>query len=500
MTMGRRTLGSAVWILTCFVGACGAEVTTEERGFDAGVPGDRDGGAGRPIDGGRTPDPDAGPVPDGGGDRPDGTMPRACPPDPSLGRGLRWIRANPMFISGLTVSMGAPSRAFVDAYFDDFRANAVHLWEDGLPAEVDGWQAARAGAPFVSWVHKSGISHANRELIGGLSADRPGRIGYQVGDEPLSMSEYLEIEEGLRAVRDADPNALRIVNFSYRATDFGAILDRYCASGLGDVVSYDRYSRGRSELETLEQIRAFGLRCGIPYWRYIESYERDGAAVQTESDLRWSALIGLVYGYTGHTWFLYQTAPAHGLGVTFFERAGDFTAARTPRFEVAATLNRQMAVYGRAITRLTSTDVRYLPAIRGIVPDGTTQWSAGAGGDTFITGIEAVDGEPLQEGIVGFFDDDCGDTYVMLQNMNHADGSFPFESTRAATFRIAFDLEGAAGVDRDRLVALDAGGAGRLRDLPLAGEGNRRSVMIRLEAGDAVLFKYATGRPFVGFE
>lgn len=43
-----------------------------------------------------------------------------------------------MFLSALTVRMGSPPQAFVYAYFDDFNATAVHLWEWGLPDAMNG--------------------------------------------------------------------------------------------------------------------------------------------------------------------------------------------------------------------------------------------------------------------------------------------------------------------------------------------------------------------------
>src|SRR5690606_31265849 len=91
---------------------------------------------------------------DGGGARPDEDGGRASPADPGaadaaavaalpaceapkdLGRGVAWVRANPMMIAGLSVVMGAPASAAVTEYFDGFHATAPHVWENGLPAEI----------------------------------------------------------------------------------------------------------------------------------------------------------------------------------------------------------------------------------------------------------------------------------------------------------------------------------------------------------------------------
>ena len=41
---------------------------------------------------------------------------------------------------------------FADGYFDDFHANAVHLWQFGVPSAMNGWRAARPGARWLSWL------------------------------------------------------------------------------------------------------------------------------------------------------------------------------------------------------------------------------------------------------------------------------------------------------------------------------------------------------------
>ena len=72
----------------------------------------------------------------------DGTRPEDWPES----RGWDWVRDNEMFISGLTVRMGPPTAAAVERYFDDFNANAVHLWEQGLPTAMNAWREHRPDA------------------------------------------------------------------------------------------------------------------------------------------------------------------------------------------------------------------------------------------------------------------------------------------------------------------------------------------------------------------
>ncbi|MEW5909517.1 MAG: hypothetical protein AB1659_06945, partial [Thermodesulfobacteriota bacterium] len=228
------------------------------------------------------------------------------PPDsgwnpPPMTRGLLWVRKNGMFISGLTVSMGSPPAFYVNDYFSNFGATAVHLWETGLPNEMNGWAAA--GHPnfrFVSWVRPDGTSPATGTLIGGYPANAAGRIGYQIGDEPRSMQEFLSYDTGFKAIRAYDPNALLILNFSFLAPDVNQMLEHYGQYMDGDVVCYDAYTWTNSSYQHLADFRRAALKYNKPYWRYLFSYYSDRRENIAESDLRWEAFIGLVYGYTGH--------------------------------------------------------------------------------------------------------------------------------------------------------------------------------------------------------
>ena len=190
-----------------------------------------------------------------------------------LPRGLKWVRNNPMFISGQMVSMGAPSATAVSDYFQGLKANALHLWEDGLPNELNGWRKhAGATMRFVSWVNKNGTSNTGGKVIGGLAANTPGRIGFQIGDEPATMTHFNEMLAGAKKVRLADPGALIIFNWTYKLIPY---LDQALAqagSSEMDVYSYDVYTYTNGTFEHLERYRAVGLKYKRPYWRYINCY------------------------------------------------------------------------------------------------------------------------------------------------------------------------------------------------------------------------------------
>lgn len=425
----------------------------------------------------------------------------APPPRRDLGRGLRWVRTNETFISALTVQMGPPPARFVDTYFDTFNANAVHLWQQGVPSAMNGWLAARPNARWLAWLRDDGSSLDGGQLMGGFQANRPGRIGWQIGDEPTSLEAFEALRPGFEAVRQADPDALLVLNFSQSAGDaLDAMIERSIRDYDVDVISYDRYSRSRSMWSTIGYFREQGLRYEVPYWRYLNSYTDPAHALWTPTDTRWDALLGPLFGYTGHTWFLYQIdAMPGGLETVLFDRERDFDAAPTPLFALIADLNVQLAHLGRVISQLTSTDVRYISGIAGVVPDGIREWAAGAGGDPYITSIMPVDVAPLvlQELVVGYFQDDWGERYLMIQNQNRAGGSFPNGLDAPTGVRIEFNFAAApAGLDRGQVLVFDHHTGRSAPAALLDTEGGGRAFQTRLDAGDIVLLKYASGRGF----
>lgn len=410
-------------------------------------------------------------------------------------RAWKWMRTHPMFVAALTVRMGAPPAAAVNRYFGAFGAEGIELWSMGLPDALNGWLAQRPGAPWVSWVQSDGTSAANGSVLGGLQAATPGRIGYQIGDEPGTTADMTAILGGLTAVKAADPGGLRIVNFSYDAAVSGGLVDQYCASGLGDIVSYDLYSRANQSYEKLAYFRDKGLSCGMPYWRYIKAYIGSGGdPVQTESDLRWAAFIGLTYGYTGHSWFLYlvKGGAAEGIPTTFFTNTEDWASPTTQRFGWAAAINREMRVYGRALTHLLSRNVGWATttALPGVwPPKGTTPFNTSM--DPYLTSIDPGGGG---NALLGFFVDRWGDRYVIVQNPNHTNGSFPTQGDGALQATLHFSFPAGSGVDTTHLLVLD-GTTGAVKTQPLTGG----ALKIQLPAGDLLFFKYDTGHPFAGY-
>ena len=421
----------------------------------------------------------------------------ACVTPTDLGRGQQWVRDNEIFVSALKVQQPSPSSQEVSDYFDSFHANAAHLWIDGLSASAGAWSAA--GKRFVAWTDSDGEATNGMVLGGAQGVNLPGRIGYQIGDEPRSMAAYLEIEDAIDVIRSADPEALLIVNFTYQADEIDQFLAAYGANVDGDVISYDRYSRSSSAYVTKEKFRAAGLAHDKPYWTYLRSYYGPGEGSSSASDMRWDAYTHMAYGYTGFTWFVYQilnTNDPHIGGVSFFASPGTLSATKTSAFALAGQLNQEIQVLGRTLTQLTSTDVRY-NAFNGLAqPEGTQSWSEGAGGDPYLTGVNQQGA--LSESLIGFFTDDCAEQYFLVQNPNHSGGSFPVDNESDLTIALDFDFSGApASTARTHVLALDEV-TGETKQIPLTSSGSEtKGLSVTLPAGHGMLIKYDTGRPFV---
>ncbi|MEE8331911.1 MAG: hypothetical protein V3R84_09070 [Acidimicrobiia bacterium] len=401
--------------------------------------------------------------------------------------GTAWVRNNPMVVSALVASMGDPPPIQVADYLSGFGASAVTLWQDG-PAELERW--LDQGSAFISWLAPDGTSVAwdpfvkvfesTGNVLGGLEPDTPGRIGFQVGDEPLTVGQLSDIEAGIAAVRLADPGALAMTNFTFYAPEREAILDHWVSSVDGDIQLSSDYFLGPIHYEVLERFRQSGLDKGVPYWQYLNAYvgaESQFARTHTESDLRWQAMAGLVYGYTGHIWFLYQAAAeGHesatvGGGSALHTGVGDWDAGRSPLWSAVGQINRELANLA-AVTQLTSTDVRLILTPGAVRPFGTEDWGPGAGGDPYLIELGPVAGEGPMDVVAGFFTDDDGERYAMVQNGRHTHstdlGEPPLPSADLpGAVHLAFDFTGAPfSVDRTRLEYLDPD-TGKVRVLGL---------------------------------
>ncbi len=436
-------------------------------------------------------------------------------------RARNWLRMHPMPITGLVPSLPNPPATVVDRYMEPFGANAVHVWMDG-PPQVESWLQYRRGAGFLSWLAATGNSLIwngsqfvdSGKVLGGLARNTPGRIGFQVGDEPGSVAALQEISAGINRARAADPDALLFTNLSYWAPNSAQTTQQYVSSVDGDVVVTADYNFESSHYTVLQTFRRAGLAKGVPYWNYLNAYvgqETDCQITHTRSDLLWQAMAGLTFGYTGHFWFIYQasttghpSATAWG-GSIINQPTGTWGASPTQYHGIIGEVNRRLANLGKAITRLTSTDVRFVRANHALSeqPVDLQPYTAGAGGFPYLYEVGPAPGQPPLEILVGFFVDEFGERYVAVQNARHTHSTDrpnpPLPGSNAVgTIHLNFDFSPApAGLPRDNMRVLRSAD-GVMGDLPLQNlGGNLRRANIILEAGDAVLLKFDTARDFV---
>jgi hypothetical protein len=448
-------------------------------------------------------------------------MAEFAPSAVSSSRAKEWLRKHPMPISGLVPTVPNPPKTVVDRYLEQFRANAVHLWQDG-PGQVEGWLQHRRGTGFMTWLSPDGTSVAwdgtqfvdTGQLLGGLAPSTPGRIGFQVGDEPNSTEAMNRLATGINRIRAVDPQALLFTNLTYWLPNAHEMVQQYVSSVDADVVVTGEYNFEASHYTVLETFRRAGLAKGVPYWQYLNAYvgqETDCLVTHTPSDLLWQAMAGLTYGYTGHFWFIYQAAAVGHESATdwggsiLLQPTGTWGASPTAYHDTVGEINRRLANLGKAVTRLTSIDVRFIRADHFLSeqPIDTQPWAPGAGSFPYLVGVGPAPGQPPLEILLGFFVDEFGERYLVVQNARHTHSTRrpnpPLPGSDAVgTIHLTFDFGSApAGLPTDRLRVLRSIDGVR-GDLPLTDlGGSQRRADIILEAGDAVMLKYATARDFV---
>ena len=237
------------------------------------------------------------------------------------------------------------------------------------------------------------------------------------------------------------------------------------------IAQFARYAREKGAYESLEIFRDAGLDSQRPYWRYLRAfvYQDGGSEASTPNDMLWDAMAGLVYGYTGHTWFIYTIDINNEIDPVLFDAENDFNANPTNLWHVVNAI---------------------------LQPPETTNWAPGAGSDPYLSAIECTTSTFL-EILIGFFQDDAGEYYFMVQNVSHDSGAWPNNVTGTETIRLSFDFTQAPqSTNRTALQTLNKLN-GLVESIPLTQhDGTTGYLDVTLEAGDAILLKYDTGAPF----
>jgi hypothetical protein len=422
-----------------------------------------------------------------------------------LTKGITWIRTHPMVTGGALDAIGSPSQWDVKDYFNHFLANYVHLTADGLPVDLMGWIVA--DHPLLRWtvsINEDGKGAVNDMILGGMEANAPGRIGYHIGsgvDLSGNLQEQLEtLEKGIQTVRGADPAALVILPIHADGDKLVTPLTPNAMSVNVDVIHSESSAFDDEAYALLAQVRTLGLWWKRPYWRSMPAHWDATESVKpTAADLRWNAYVGLLYGFTGHTWSTAQSDTDDGLTPLLFQNKGGLNQNKTSLWTEAASINIGLRNLGTAITQLTSTDVRWVSGTPGDVPDGIEPWAPNAGDDPYLVSVYAVNqatGDPTTVAL-GFFRDGTDEPYVMAQNQHHPSASAPMNNEDDITLQITFDFTAAPkSLNPAQLITLDHD-TGHLAALSLTPQtGDLSALEITLPAGEPILFKYDTNKPF----
>jgi len=360
----------------------------------------------------------------------DGYQGSLSEPLPPPGSSLQFVRDHPFVVSGV-MDRTALSNSDATTYLDTWNATTGDNFNSSNHV-LNEWEPR--GTQWTMWVSpgSEGIDGMFDGVELGrdnsLSAGLPSRYGYHIGGEPKTQAETDEVIATAAALKQYDPGGFVYVGLNTDATD--AMEDQMMSNPNIDGVIGHRYHGNNTSYENLRHTRDLGLQHNKPYFRFLRSFKSRPDAAEpydlTDSDYRFSAFSSLTYGYTGIQWFIYNLEEVHNLDSQLFTATEtyQFSDRKSPAFENVAALNQELFYIGEQTKHLRSTDVRLHlgdDAPYG-QPTGTADWSAGAGGDPYITSVDQFVNDDMDI-LIGFFEHlDTQDLYFMVQNTLHTHG------------------------------------------------------------------------------
>lgn len=204
----------------------------------------------------------------------------------------------------------------------------------------------------------------------------PALYGYYLYDEPTA-SMFPGLGVVARLVSELAPGRWPYINLfpNYASPEqlgtptYEEYLERFIAVCRPPVLCYDNYFLMRDRADehdlywlNLEQVRAAGLRHGIPFWNIVSSVGSYHYREPSAADLRLQAYSSLAYGARGIAYFTYF-APLHG---NYRMGPVDQFNCETPTWYHLQNTNHQIARLAPTLLQLESTAVYHL----GRVPKG----------------------------------------------------------------------------------------------------------------------------------
>ena len=416
------------------------------------------------------------------------------------------------------------------------------LWESN-PA----LQGPAPGFPWARWVGdetKMPPTPAERPYL-------PSLVALQLGDEWNLNDAAVRTRavNWFNAIRTQWPNTILYMNnFGGQVND--AALDDFVTRARPDMLSFDTYPF-RSDYTTrlpdgpahgspttwyseLRRYRVHALNAGVPLAVYrqtfhaVQDYDRTVYRDPSPSEMNLNTFGALAFGATYLTDFTYNT----GASSLFTPPGGDSNP--TDAYHQQAWINRRARNLGDSLVRLTplhdrpdgarpTTDVLFLrgrtgpsntdvtPLPIGFSPDNAlpntmSEWEADAN-DPYMRGfvvenIGTRNGGLRGDAIVSWFkpldpalddpSDPADQLYFMVTN------GFTGPDGTAADYRQRVRINFLNSVGTSIQYLDPDTGEVRLLDLPFApGTTTRRQLAVDLEGGEAMLFKFNTGDPFI---
>ena len=250
----------------------------------------------------------------------------------------------------------------------------------------------------------------------------PAVMGYFITDEP-GASDFPFLAKAVEAVRRLAPGKLAYINLFPDYASLGArnasqletetyaeYLERFVTEVKPQFISYDNYmvqysldlkdaGKAASYYRNLLEVRRVALAHGLPFWNIVSSNQiRSFTTIPSPANLQFQAYTTLAAGGRGVSWYTY-----YGGGYSY--APVDSTDYLTLTWHSLREVNRQIAVIGPVMNRLTSTGVFFTPP-------------PPADGLPVLPGklvSEAVSDAPM---MTGEFTDETGAGYVMAVNLS----------------------------------------------------------------------------------
>ena len=429
----------------------------------------------------------------------------------SLGRQIILDRGLQIQSLGFVSSTPAPPTNF--SLWSSANFTAFNSWYDTNAEKNLGWTM-----PWSRWMRTDGSNPlTNNEKTQHLSE----LVSLQYGDEENQLTNGTLDSATMSAMASAFSSWHSLYGNDFLAyTNFGAnnasksltpaALSLYMQTAQPDMLMFDAYPRQLVTMSTwyaeMQKYRIAGLagndgtgQTPIPYGQYLDLYRTSySASLPDESFVRLQENASWAFGYTFVTAFIYNKTNNSTVFPTLF--ASDDDTQPTAVLNEVAETNRQSRDLGPALVRLKSSDVRMIPGSGHSLPVGISQWSVGAGGNSFITSItpeNSPGGTPsgsFADVIIGYFEPLLADnsdypfadgTHFMIVN-GATSGS---ASDAAQWYRLTFEF-GTSGFDELESLSRDTG---QIETIPLTSLGGSQYVLDwNLEGGTGDLFRFAS--------